>query len=806
MAFPFLFLALALGAGIAVPSLIPIALTPGLLALLFLLILSWLLFFMDRYKLSLVFVLVAVFFLGLSLSIHAEGEYETNSLHQLKSDTYLDFYGTVYRSPSRGKDSDYLYLKIDRAIIQGKIEKLRGKLRVTVPHSSEFPTYPDWIVHDKMKVSAKLSPSTGFQNFAPSPLEKNLKSQNIHRRAHTKSPLMVEKLKSGIQLSPLRFISIIRQRFQKKIERHFSLEDGKLSPQGAILEALMLGERGRMPEAISRSLQKAGIFHLFAISGAHIAIISFLLFSFFRLIRISERMSFALLIAFLLFFALLVEGRPSVARATIMAMAFLIGKLIWRDVNLINTISLSAFFLLMVNPFNLATLGFQLTFAATFAIILFYPRIIKRLPRLPLRFSEVLALSLTAQFGVLPIVAFAFNRVTFSALILNYAAIPLVAAIMAIGYLFMPLAMVSGALAKPLVFVLNFLVEILLHSSRLLDFIPLLSFRVPTPHLWTAAGYYICLLLFLIPWRNKKQRLILSLCFFAFFLVLVIYPFTSRSKNLRVTFIDVGQGDSVLIEFPGKTKMLVDGGGTQDDTFDIGDKVISPFLWRKGIKKIDYLVLTHAHPDHMNGLKAIARNFKIINYWEGFSPEDSDAYVQLRESLSSQVNKQNMFKGDKTSVGSTQIQILHPAKREPVIHKVHNNQSLVLRIMHGQHSFLLTGDIEREIEAQILKNHTDVDSTVLKSPHHASISSSSSEFLERVSPEIIVISVGKGNWYGLPHPEVLERYKHVGAKVFRTDIHGAIEITSDKQGISVRTAVTPPRHSKNDSQMNPIEN
>ncbi len=211
------------------------------------------------------------------------------------------------------------------------------------------------------------------------------------------------------------------------------------------------------------------------------------------------------------------------------------------------------------------------------------------------------------------------------------------------------------------------------------------------------------------------------------------------------------------------------------------------------------MVLTHAHPDHMNGLKAVAQNFKITNYWECFSPKDSDSYIQLMESLSSRVIKQKMFKGDTVYVGGTQIQVLHPVKGETVVHKVHNNQSLVLRFAYGQDSFLLTGDIEREIEAKILKNHVAVDSTVLKSPHHASISSSSLEFLEKVSPKVIVISVGKGNWYGLPHPDVLERYEHVEATVYRTDIHGAIEITSDKQGISVRTAVTPPEHSKNGS-------
>jgi competence protein ComEC len=392
---------------------------------------------------------------------------------------------------------------------------------------------------------------------------------------------------------------------------------------------------------------------------------------------------------------------------------------------------------------------------------------------------------------VLPIVAFAFNRVTFSALILNYAAIPLVAAIMTIGYLFIPLALVSSTLVRPPVFVLNFIIDLLRQTSHLLDFIPLLSFRVPTPHLWTIAGYFICLGLFVVPWKNKKQRWILSLCFLAFFMILITYPFPSHSKDLKVTFIDVGQGDSVLLEFPGKTKMLVDGGGTPDGSFDVGEKVLSPFLWRKGIKKIDYLVLTHAHPDHMNGLIAVARNFKIKNYWEGFSPQESDAYCQLMEALSSRVTRKKMFSGDSISIGDIRIRVLHPIKKDPGIHRVHNNLSLVLHIINGQNSFLLTGDIEKESEAKILEGPAPLDSTVMKSPHHGSKSSSTMEFIEGVSPEIIVITVGRGNWYGLPHPDVLERYADFGATVYRTDLHGAIEITSNTMGISVRTAATP---------------
>jgi competence protein ComEC len=147
-----------------------------------------------------------------------------------------------------------------------------------------------------------------------------------------------------------------------------------------------------------------------------------------------------------------------------------------------------------------------------------------------------------------------------------------------------------------------------------------------------------------------------------------------------------------------------------------------------------------------------------------------------------------MFKGSTISIGDIHIDVLHPSRGNPGIRGVHNNQSLVLQIGTGRESFLLTGDIEREIETKITNSRLSVDSAILKSPHHGSISSSTMEFLQRVSPEIVVISVGRGNWYGLPHPDVLERYRRIGAKVYRTDLHGAIEITASKKGISVRTA------------------
>ncbi len=788
MPFPFLFLALSLASGILFSFLLSFSLLTSVLSLMASLACAWLFFLLRKDRHSFLFILLSTFLIGASLYSFSNRNFEENSLRKLKLSSYADFYGTLYKSPSRGQDRDFLFLKVKKVFYETKEEKIRGNLRITVPRSPESSSSLNLFIHDKIKVSARLLPSKGFRNFKTSSLKAYLKRQNIHNRAFSKSPLLVERLESG-KHSPFRLVSIIRQKLQQKIKKHFSSSDvNSLSPQGAVLEALLLGERSRMDPSITRSLQKAGIYHLFAISGAHIAIISFFLFSLFKLFRTPTRLSYLLVMVFLLFYAFLVEGRPSVMRATIMALAFLFGKLIWRNVNLLNTISISAFILLLLNPFSLFNVGFQLTFAATFSIILFFPRIIKYFPKLPLRISDILVLSLTAQLGVFPFVASSFNRVTFSSLILNYAALPLVALVMACGYIFLPLSFAIPFLAKLLAKGIKFFIDLLISCSHLFDSFSFISYRIPTPHLLTIIGYFLFLLLLLLPSKIRKQKLAFFLCFLAFFTVLISYPFPSLSKNLKLTLIDVGQGESILVEFPGQKKMLIDGGGFLEGTFDPGENVVSPFLWKKGIKKIDYLVLTHAHPDHLNGLKAITRNFKIGEYWEAFSPLEDDTYTEFKRSLPLSVSRKRLFRGDSHQEKKVRIEVLHPEKGEPYVYTIHNDQSLVLRFSYDQISFLLTGDIHIDAEKEILENSREIKSQVLKSPHHGSLSSSSKAFLDSVGPHIVVISVGEGNRYGFPDQEVLERYKEIGAKVYRTDLHGAVEVFSDGRRIFVRTA------------------
>ncbi|MBD3413172.1 MAG: DNA internalization-related competence protein ComEC/Rec2 [Candidatus Aminicenantes bacterium] len=791
MAFPFLFVVLSFAAGILFSSLLSLPLVWLAVLLLFNLIIAWLsLTAFRRNKSAFIFLLTSTFFLGAAWHSQAAKQYQNNPLRHFKSDSYVDIMGVICKSPSFSMDRIYLYLKTKEISTQNKTEQIKGNLRVSIPNNKNSDIIEKLLVRDKVKVSAKISSRHGFRNFGLPQSSRYLRFRRIHQTAFCKSPLLVEKQSPGSDFSLLRIISKVRRKIQKNIETFFPGEtQSGVSSSGAIMEALLLGERGRMTESFSRSLQESGLYHLFAISGAHIAIISFLLFSLLKMVHVPSRTSYLVLMVILILYALLVEGRPSIIRATLMTLIFLTGKLIWKDTNLFNTLSLSAFVLLVINPFHLFSLGFQMTFAATLSIILFFPVIIKYLPSFPLKISEILALSFTAQLGILPITAFSFNRIALAPLVLNLAALPLISLIMAAGYVFLFFAFLAPGIAHFSVTLLELLIQALVHVSRFASSMNFLCLRVPTPHPAIVMGYYVSLLAFLVPKKIKKQKLLTCLVFSVFLFIIIIYPFSSPCPNLKITFIDVGNGDSILVEFPGTKKMLVDGGGSAYGSFDIGERVVSPFLWKKGIKKIDYLVLTHAHPDHLYGLFSVVENFKIKEFWEAMSPRDNKAYQAFKKRLHPRTRRKKLFQGHTLKTGRVLIRILHPEKPKDPPLSAHNNQSLVLMIQFRNTSFLLSGDAELEAEQSIVSLGQNVDCQVLKSPHHGSSSSSSQEFLEAVDPEIVVVSVGANNLYGLPSDQVMLKYKDIGAQVFRTDLHGAVEIVSDGQHLSTKTAV-----------------
>ena len=752
---------------------------------------AWVLFARRRDAAAALLAIGAVAAIGAArLSIH-DRDYQANALHSLAAAGYIDIEGRLCRSPGREPDRDVLFIDVRRVRSEGGDRPIRGRLRLGVPFARESRRRVDYLAGDDVRTSARLSSGGSFRNFGAFSYERYLQGLGVHRRASTKSSLLVTRVSPAPAASVRAWVSRVRRSIQTELERRFAAPDGRdISSSGAVLEALLLGEDGRLDEPTVDNLQKTGLYHLFAISGGHIAIINLLLFSLFRMVRMSRRASSLALAVFLVFYTALVEGSPSVLRATLMTLAFLGGRLLWKDVHVLNTIAASAFALLLANPSSLFDIGFQLTYAATLTIILFTPPLLRRLPRLPMKLSELAGLSVTAALGATPLVARSFNRVAFSSLILNLPAIPLVGLIMGIGYAFLPFAGVfPGAAALPAA-VLRSLVVLFSLISHSLDAFPFLSIRVPTPPAGVLFGYYLTLGLGLLRRRVRFQRPVVLGAFLVFAILLVFSPFRPRSPDLRITMIDVGQGESLLIEFPGRKTMVIDGGGLAASPFDVGDRVVSPVLWRKGITRIDYLVLTHPHPDHLDGLVALARNFRIGEFWEGPQAPDEGSYAALLRSLPARVIRRRCGQGTRLDVGPVAIEVLHPPRAGPDAGPVAatNENSLVIKMTIAGTSFLFMGDAGPETERGLLGSGLNLRSTVLKAGHHGSAASTSADFLAAVKPRLVLISAGEGNTYGFPSPALLVRCDAAKAEVLRADLDGAVEIRANGRRLALRTA------------------
>jgi len=277
--------------------------------------------------------------------------------------------------------------------------------------------------------------------------------------------------------------------------------------------------------------------------------------------------------------------------------------------------------------------------------------------------------------------------------------------------------------------------------------------------------------------------------------------------------LDVGQGDSIFVAFPDGRTILVDAGGLPGATYvrgmrpglDVGEDVVSPFLWSRGLKRIDTMVMTHAHEDHLGGMPAVLRNFRVGELWVG-RDEDSPAYRNvLTEARAKGVPVIHRLRGEHFYWAGVRLSVLWPDSSDPA--RARNDDSLVLRLEDGKDSFLLTGDIERAAERNILASGDELATNFLKIPHHGAKTSSTPAFLDAVHPAIAAISVGEANPFGHPSPDTIERIRAEGTRLFRTDRDGAITATTDGRSMNVRSFLncTPPCSELSSSAASPEE-
>jgi competence protein ComEC len=716
--------------------------------------------------------------------------------------------GIVDRPPYRSQDRTQLLIQSQKIILSNRQIPVEGHLLIFLKEGSE-----PFHIGDRLRFLCKLYPPRGFHNPGGFSYERHLAFEGIYTTGFLVEEGEWAKIGEGFKNPFFLWMESLRDRLRDFLNREAN------PPASSIFKALVLGEQADIPEEIKEYFILTGTAHLLAISGDQFGIVALLSFS--LLIWVLKRSEFLLLtfsvkkwaagltIPCILLYTFIAGGGISVIRAAIMVITFLFSILLDRERNLLHTLALAAFLILIFSPPSLFDVSFQLSFLAVLSILYLVPRILQGFKQegisLLLRTSwnknilkySVLPLLVTgvAILGTAPFVALHFNRFAPIGFFTNLFIIPWV------GFLIVPLSLTASIfsffftpLASFLINVNGFITLILLRVLAFFASLPFASLFISTPTFFEIVLFY--LLLFSVVHLRKRRRiryLFAGLCI-VFVLDLAYWDLKGLfQKNLIMTFIDVGHGDSILLEFPKGKRMLIDGGGLYEDRFDIGKNVIAPFLWKKKIQKIDILVLTHPDPDHFKGLKFIASQFSIGQFWDNGFKGESESYRQLEETLSSKKIERHSLNEASPSqmISGVEISFLNPPvlnsiQRKSSILRDLNNSSLVMKMQFKNVSTLFTGDIGKEAEERMLQKGYPLRAEILKVPHHGSFSSSSPPFLQRVKPSYAVISVGERNIGRLPHPEVIKRYQQLDSRIFRTDKHGAITVITDGEKIEVK--------------------
>ena len=612
-----------------------------------------------------------------------------------------------------------------------------------------------------------------------------------------------------------------------------------LSNKNTIFQGILLGDKSDMDVALKELYSLSGISHILAIRGLHVSIIGMFLYNQFRR-RFSFGASMAVSVTVVVMFGILSGMGIATIRAFVMFGLKLLGEVLGRTYDYLTAISLAGLLLFMGNPFVIFHSGFQMSFAAIISVVIVWKKIVyildlneKKekegiLKKIKRKIRNSILCSLTVSVFMNPIVAYYYFTLPTYSFLLNVVVIPFMSIVVVSGAIGIIFAYIGTGVARLVVLPGGVVLEV---YETLCEFVLKMSFSsviVGQPSITIVFLYYILILIFLfvLEKRKKKQQIkkeaismpengmrlqnylnnkkkinsnkkfVILLLIFAVMLNMLTYfylpvsRFFTERDILKITTIDVGQGDGIIIRTPDNQVITVDGGSTT--VKNVGKYRMIPFLKSQGIEEIDYAFMTHADIDHISGLVEMLEQsdnygVKVKNLVLPDIKERDNAYNQMIQTAHQhKVNVLYITKGDYIKFNHVELKCMHPTNTMTAEDR--NSYSTVLSITYNKFSMLFTGDISSEQEDKLgeTMNH---DYTILKVAHHGSKSSTSDEFLRQINPKYSLISVGEGNMYGHPARETLERLKQSSSQILRTDESGGITVSTDGEKMKIYTFI-----------------
>lgn len=652
-----------------------------------------------------------------------------------------------------------------KKVCTAKIVRNNKKILINIKMSQDIP-------------SIKYGDSLYIEGEFKQPEEaRNYKGYNYKQYLKTK------KIIGTVELEKAKILKSSNGSFIHNIQKYIkdTINGTLTDEEGNLLLAILLGDKDKLSEDIQESFKTSNLSHMLAVSGAHVSYIILGLTYVLQNSIIGKKNEKIVCIIFLLFFMAITNFTPSVTRACIMAVLTLFSGIIYRKSDVYTNISVAALITLIFNPYNLLDLGFQLSYGGTIGIIIFIKRIQeKKSNSKVINYIKQMALvSIYANIIIIPIMMYHFNTVSFTFIISNIMASPILGIIVITGFLFIIASITVKPLTRLIAIFIKPILSILIKISQICSKLPFSNILVVTPYMFNVISYYAIILYCIKSKKNNKCKIIICLLIVLILINFIIYIFPQK---LRIFFIDVGQGDSTLIITSDKKTVLIDGGGS--DSFDVGEKVLLPYLLDRRILKIDYVLISHFDTDHCGGILTIMEKVKVKNIIISEQAEHSENYERFKKlMIHKKIRLIEVKKGDKIKIGRySEFKILFPTSRLLSENPLNNN-SIVAQFNYNNFKMLFTGDIEKLAEQQILKTEkAEIRADILKVAHHGSKTSSIPEFIKAVKPKIALIGVGKNNTFGHPNKQTIKNLENIKCRIYRTDIQGEIIIKIDQKG------------------------
>jgi competence protein ComEC len=695
---------------------------------------------------------------------------------------------------------------VDLREIDGR--QVRGTIRVSVQEETASLGYGDTI-----QATGKLFTPGEYKNPGGFDYPAYLAQGGIYDIMSVKNAGEIEVISRGTGL--FRTVQDWRERIRQSFLASTS-GDGS-----AVLQAMVLGEEGRLTDGLRDRFMAAGVTHIISISGSHLGMVAVLCFGLIRwlLFMMPERffhrltlytdpkvMAAWLTLPLVIFYTLLAGGQMATIRSLIMISAGLLALILDRENAVMHALAVAALIILVANPQAIFDISFQLSFIAVFVIgrltLLWNELQIKpgtRFQKIRNSVQLLIIISLATSLATGPVVAYYFNQISFAGIISNLIIVPFA------GLVVVPIGLLSGTLSLffhhlPLAWLNQAVSDLFVGAVTFFSRLPFAEFHPPSPTLaWLMMYAVFVVSLYthtrarllsrfkpLVSSSRVRRMPVIGMALAGMCLLLPTGLSFIPVQHTSISFPDVGQGDATLIELPGGKTILIDGGGTRDNRFDIGRRVLAPYLWNKGIRALDLVVLSHPHPDHMNGLIAILNKFEVGEVWESGLDADLPGHVEFSRAIENKkIHRQLVSAGAPPAMfGEAMVSVLHPrrgfAAHDRQAYAAENDRSLVLQIASEGKNMVFTGDIGTGGEQDLIRTMPGLNADIIKVPHHGSKSSSSDAFVSHVRPEVAIVTVGRGNPYHHPSDEVLARYERIGAGICRTDLDGEVTIAVKK--------------------------